>query len=112
MTKTDIFNSDYTTLNHCYIEIYNTYKKLTEAEDIKPDDEVLDVLGKILIVFNPVLDKIKSEMTVKTRFKDSSENTKPGKFNPSEKNDDSAENGQKKTKGKSPIILHGNFTGE
>ncbi len=111
MTKTEIFNSDYTTLNHCYIEIYNTYKKLSEAEDIEPDDEVLDVLGKILIVFNPVLDKIKSEMTVKTRFKDSQGNSAPEKFNSSEEDDSKGKN-QKKTKGKSPIILHGNFTGE
>lgn len=112
MTKTDIFNSDYTTLNHCYIEIYNSYKKLTEAEDIKPDDEVLDVLGKILIVFNPVLDKMKSEMTVKTRFKDSMENSKPEKIDSSQEKSDLAGKGQKKANRKSPVILHGNFTGD
>lgn len=108
MTKTEIYNSDYTKLNHCYIEIYNTYKKLSEAEDIDPDDEVLDVLGKILIVFNPVLDKIKSEMTVETRFVDS--NNPQSKFgkNQNSDDDDAAEN--KKSKNNGPIILHGNFT--
>lgn len=93
MNKIDIYNSDYTNLNHCYIEIYNTYQKLTEADDV--DADVMDVLGKILIVFNPVLDKIKSEMTVKTRFKEPENSIN-----------------QEKGKSKSPIILHGNFTGE
>lgn len=69
MTKTDIYNTDYTKLNHAYIEICDTYKKLAEAPDA--DEEVLMVLASILQVFNPTLDKIKSEMTVKTRFKDS-----------------------------------------
>lgn len=108
MTKTEIYNSDYTKLNHCYIEIYNTYKKLAEAEDIEPDDEVLDVLGKILIVFNPILDKIKSEMTVETRFVDSQNPHE--KFGRSKDSDD--DENSKKAKRKGPIILHGNFTGD
>ena len=72
MTKTEIYNEDYTKLNHAYIEICDTYKKLAEASDA--DTEVLMVLASILQVFNPTLDKIKSEMTVKTRFKDSDDN--------------------------------------
>lgn len=107
MNKTEIYNSDYTKLNHSYIEIYNTYQKLSLADDA--DSEVMDVLGKILIVFNPVLDKIKSEMTVKTRFKET-ENANLAKN--SGFNSDEDENISKKRKGKGPIILRGNFTGE
>lgn len=103
MTTTDIFNTDYTKLNHCYIEIYNTYKKLAEAEDITPDNEILDVLGRILTVMNPVLDEIKSKMTVKTRVKESSENPETSEPEP--------DTGKKKTD-KAPFIFHGNFTGE
>lgn len=67
MTKTEIYNSDYTKLNHAYIQIYETFQKLSEAPDA--DGEVAMVLAGILRAFNPTLDKIKSEMTVKTRFK-------------------------------------------
>lgn len=75
MTKVDIYNEDYTKLNHAYIQIFETYQKLTSAKDV--DEEVLNVLGSILMVFNPTLDKIKSEMTVKTKFKDEpTQNTK------------------------------------
>ncbi|MBR4374390.1 MAG: hypothetical protein IKP49_08530 [Treponema sp.] len=81
MTKVEIYNSDYTNLNHAYIQIYETYSKLLEAEDA--DQEVLFTLAGILQVFNPTLDVIKSEMTVKTRFKedpqDASKNAKPKK---------------------------------
>lgn len=70
MTKTEIYNSDYTKLNHAYIQIFETYQKLAEAQDV--DIEVASTLGEILMVFNPILDKIKSEMTVKTRYKDGS----------------------------------------
>lgn len=93
MNKVDVYNTDYTKLNHSYIQIYETYEKLLQVEDADP--EVLDILGKILMVFNPTLDKIKSEMNVKTRYKDepsSSVESKDGK------------NG--------PIILHGDFSGE
>lgn len=68
MTKVEIYNEDYTKLNHAYIQIYETYTKLLEADDA--DQEVLITLAGILQVFNPTLDAIKSEMTVKTRFKD------------------------------------------
>ena len=92
MNKIDVYNSDYTNLNHSYICIYETYEKLLDAPDADP--EVMDILGKILMVFNPTLDKIKSEMTVKTRYKDIASGSKaPGKKN-------------------GPVILHGNFTGD
>ncbi|MBQ0052270.1 MAG: hypothetical protein KBT11_09460 [Treponema sp.] len=96
MTKTDVYNSDYTALNHSYIQIYETYEKLLEVDDADP--EIMDVLGRILMVFNPTLDKIKSEMTVKTRFKDGSKSSDQQKDKPAESS--------------GPIILHGNFTGE
>jgi len=70
MTKVDIYNEDYTKLNHAYIQIFESYKKLLDADDA--DQEIVNILGQILMVLNPTLDKIKSEMTVKTRFKDSS----------------------------------------
>ena len=95
MTKVDVYNSDYTKLNHAYIEIYNTYEKLIQCDDA--DEEILVILENILRPFNPALDKIKSEMTVKTRYKDGS----------SDKADD-----KKAKKSSGPVILHGNFTGE
>ena len=94
MTKVDVYNTDYTKLNHSYIQIYETYEKLLQVDDADP--EVLDIIGKILMVFNPTLDKIKSEMNVKTRYKDESPSASEG--------DNNSQNG--------PIILHGNFTGE
>lgn len=72
MTKTEVYNSDYTKLNHAYIVIYESYLKLVECKDA--DKEVLFVMENILRAFNPTLDRIKSEMTVQTRFKD--ENSK------------------------------------
>ena len=72
MTKTEVYNSDYTKLNHAYIVIYEIYQKLVECKDA--DKEVLFVMENILRAFNPTLDRIKSEMTVQTRFKD--ENSK------------------------------------
>ena len=72
MTKTEVYNSDYTKLNHAYIVIYESYQKLVECKDA--DKEVLFVMENILRAFNPTLDRIKSEMTVQTRFKD--ENSK------------------------------------
>ena len=88
MTKTEIYNADYTKVNHAYIEIFDFYTKLIECDDA--DEEILLVLENILRVFNPALDKIKSEMTVKTRYKEE----------PAEK------------KGKSPQVIKANFTGE
>ena len=72
MTKTEVYNSDYTKLNHAYIVIYESYQKLVECKDA--DKEVLFVMENILRAVNPTLDRIKSEMTVQTRFKD--ENSK------------------------------------
>jgi len=74
MTKTDVYNEDYTKLNHAYIQIFETYQKLVQTKDV--DEEVAGILGEILMVFNPTLDKIKSEMTVKTRYKGEGSNTK------------------------------------
>ena len=73
MTKTEIYNEDYTKLNHAYIQIYDSYKRLVDADDA--DEEVMMVLASILQVMNPTLDKIKSEMTVSTRFKDTGEDS-------------------------------------
>ncbi len=70
MTKVEIYNSDYTKLNHAYIQIFDSYKKLVQANDA--DEEVVTVLAQILTVLNPTLDRIKSEMTVQTRFKEDS----------------------------------------
>jgi len=77
MTKTEVYNSDYTKLNHAYIVIYESYQKLVECKDA--DKEVLFVMENILRAFNPTLDRIKSEMTVQTRFKDES-SKKSGKI--------------------------------
>lgn len=75
MTRTEVYNTDYTKLNHAYIQIFETYQKLIEVEN--PDEDVMMVLVNILSVMNPTLDKIKSEMTVKTRFKDEVESSTP-----------------------------------
>ena len=66
MKKVDVYNSDYTKLNHAYILIYESYQKLVDCEDA--DRDVLFVMESILRAFNPALDRIKSEMTVQTRF--------------------------------------------
>ncbi len=78
MTKTEIYNEDYVQLNHAYIQIFDSYKKLLDAPDA--DGEVVAVFAQILTVLNPTLDRIKSEMTVRTRFKD--ENAKSGEKTP------------------------------
>lgn len=96
MTKVEVYNSDYTKLNHAYIEIYNAYEKLIQCDDA--DDEVLTVMEMMLRAFNPTLDKIKSEMTVQTRYKDGSSDSAPLKENAA--------------KSAGPNILTGNFTGE
>ena len=71
MTKTDVYNADYTKLNSAYIDIYDTCQRLAQCKDV--DVEVLSILEQILFAFNPTLDKIKSEMTVKTKFKNPDE---------------------------------------
>lgn len=98
MTKVDVYNSDYTKLNHAYIVMYEMYEKLIQCEDA--DEEILLLLESILRPLNPALDKIKSEMTVKTRYKEenSSKNEKSD-FSVDKKNSDG-------------VILRGNFTGE
>ena len=91
MKKVDVYNSDYTKLNHAYILIYESYQKLVDCEDA--DRDVLFVMESILRAFNPALDRIKSEMTVQTRFKDEP----TGQKNQSEgkKETEKSENGEK-----------------
>ncbi|MBQ6781850.1 MAG: hypothetical protein IJP62_11585 [Treponema sp.] len=98
MDKVSVYNSEYTKLNHAYIEIFDFYKKMIECEDA--DKEVVAVLESILRVFNPTLDRIKSEMTVKTRYKEDA---------PAEKD---AATHDDTDNGKNPYILTGNFTGD
>ena len=95
MSRVDVYNEEYVELNHAYVQMYKFYNHLLETDDA--DEEVLGVIREILLVFNPTLDKIKSEMTVKTRYKEESE--------------------QKVTSAPSQaravgdtVILHGNFT--
>ncbi len=88
MSKVEIYNEEYVDLNHAYVQMYKFYNRLLEAEDA--DEEVLSVMREILLVFNPTLDRIKSEMTVRTRYKE-----------------EKAVSG-----GNQNVILHGNFTGD
>ena len=39
MNKVDVYNSDYTKLNHSYIVMYETYEKLIQCEDA--DEEAM-----------------------------------------------------------------------
>ena len=71
MNKVEIYNSDYTKLNHAYILIFQSYQKLVQCEDAERD--VLFVMETFLRAFNPALDRIKSEMTVQTRCKEDPE---------------------------------------
>lgn len=103
MDKVSVYNSDYTKLNHAYVLIFDFYKKMIECQDA--DEEVLAVLESILRVFNPALDRIKSEMTVKTRYK---EDTSTQNNAPKQNGEENGSGGQ----GKNPYILTGNFTGE
>ena len=97
MPRVDIYNEEYIGLNHAYVQMYKFYNRLLDAQDA--DDDVLAVIREILLVFNPTLDKIKSEMTVKTRFKDDSENL-------------SSDDSSRVLGNSSSVILHGNFTGD
>ncbi len=83
MKRVDVYNSEYVNLNHAYILMYDAYQKLIECDD--DDTEVMFVLTQVLSALNPVLDKIKSEMTVTTRFKDGSKSSQ--KKNSKEKSD-------------------------
>ena len=95
LSRVEIYNEEYVDLNHAYVQMYKFYNRLLSATDA--DEEVLSVIREILLVFNPTLDRIKSEMTVKTRFKEENLSSKTEKV----------VNG-----GVSQVILHGNFTGE
>ena len=97
MTRVDIYNEEYVGLNHAYVQMYKFYNRLLDVRDA--DEDVLIVIREILLVFNPTLDKIKSEMTVKTRYKEESEHKTDSKP------------AQAKAAGDS-VILHGNFTGD
>ena len=98
-SRIQIYNEDYIGLNHAYVQMYKFYNRLLEVADA--DEEVLAVIREILLVFNPTLDRIKSEMTIKTRFKEE----------PVSKNEHVEP--QKVVNGSAaPVILHGNFTGE
>ncbi|MBQ6056393.1 MAG: hypothetical protein IJL34_01845 [Treponema sp.] len=101
MNKVEVYNSDYTKLNHAYIEIYQSYEKLIECPDA--DDEILTVMESILRVFNPALDKIKSEMTVKTRYKEDT-------LAAASSGAGASSDGYSQNDG--PRIIKGNFTGE
>ncbi len=95
MKKVDVYNSEYVNLNHAYILMYDAYQKLIECDD--EDPEVMFILTQVLSALNPMLDKIKSEMTVATRFKDGSKTSQ--KKNSTEKSDNK----------KDGYILTGNF---
>lgn len=102
LSRVDVYNEDYIGLNHAYVQIYKSYNRLLETHDA--DEEVLSVMREILLVFNPTLDRIKSEMTIKTRVKEEpSANASNAGGNTAQK----AVNGSS-----GPVILHGNFTGE
>ncbi|MBB5227457.1 hypothetical protein DYE50_08240 [Treponema ruminis] len=98
MSRVDVYNEEYVGLNHAYVQMYKFYNRLLETNDA--DDDVLSIIREILLVFNPTLDKIKSEMTVKTRYKDDNE--------PAQE----AVNGSPMHSKKSDsVIYYGNFTG-
>ena len=69
MAQTDVHDSGYATPGRCYAGIYNFCRSLLDADG--SDFDLMESLRRIFLVFNPALDKIKSQMTVKTRFKDS-----------------------------------------
>lgn len=104
VSRVNIYNEEYIALNHAYVQMYKFYNRLLEANDA--DDEVLNVMREILLVFNPTLDRIKSEMTIKTRFKEEAkENSKKGFEFASPETVSEVQN-------QSDVILHGNFTGD
>ncbi len=104
MSRVEIYNEDYIGLNHAYVQMYKFYNKLLDASDA--DEEVLSVMREILLVFNPTLDRIKSEMTVKTRYKEESDGLKSANTTVNENTDKSEDSSDK------GVIFHGNFTGE
>ena len=105
VSRVDIYNEDYVGLNHAYVQMYKFYNRLLEASDA--DDEVLSVIREILLVFNPTLDRIKSEMTVKTRYKEDISETDAKVVNGKE-----SDSVQLQTSAPQQVILHGTFTGD
>ena len=100
-SRVDVYNEDYVGLNHAYVQMYKFYNRLLEVKDA--DDEVLTVIKEILLIFNPTLDKIKSEMTIKTRYKEELS------ANAQTQNQNEAEQVRESD---ASVILHGNFTGD
>ena len=100
-SRVDVYNEDYVALNHAYVQMYKFYNRLLEVKDA--DDEVLTVIKEILLIFNPTLDRIKSEMTIKTRYKEELSAS-------TQAQNKSGEDYGKKSE--TPVILHGNFTGD
>ena len=98
MSRVDVYNEEYVSLNHAYVQMYKFYNRLLETDDA--DEEVANIIREILLVFNPTLDKIKSEMTVKTRYKEEPDATQR------------AATGTHGSVAQQSIILHGNFTGD
>ena len=54
MKQSDLYDREYTKLNHTYNEIFSFYEQLQECCD--RDSNIVDGLELILRVFNPVLD--------------------------------------------------------
>ncbi len=77
MTRAETYNTEYVKMNHAYIQLFESYQVLMQADDV--DKEVKQILESVFMVLNPTLDKIKSEMTVKTRYKEDSASGKAQK---------------------------------
>lgn len=71
MDEIELYNTNYTKLNHTYNEIFHFYEQLLSCK--KKNKTILAGIETILRIFNPTLDEIKSKMTVKTRFVESGE---------------------------------------
>ncbi|WP_191016297.1 hypothetical protein [Treponema zioleckii] len=82
MTRAETYNTEYVKMNHAYIQLFESYQVLMQADDV--DEEVKQVLESVFMVLNPTLDRIKSEMTVKTRYKTDSSSNKTQKGKSSE----------------------------
>ena len=106
-SRVEIYNEDYVGLNHAYVQMYKFYNRLLECSDA--DEEVLAVMREILLVYNPTLDRIKSEMTIKTRFK---EEPKQQSCASNSANGTDGSASSVSSKSSSPVILYGNFTGD
>lgn len=107
MKKVDVYNAEYTNLNHSYILIYNAYEKLIQCKDA--DKKILVTLASILRAFNPALDEIKSKMTVKTRYKEDFSSEENFSGSDDEREDTKGNKDKKDDENKNPLILHGKF---